>query len=53
MSSGGMARPFDLEAQSRDAIARFLAAITLAAGPAVMEEYAHAPRRAPSRTAVP
>ena len=46
MSSGGMARPFDFKRESRDAIARFLAAITLAAGPAVMEEYR---RRAAAR----
>ena len=39
MSSGETARPFDLASESRDAIARFLASIALAAGPAVMEEY--------------
>ncbi len=39
MSSSGIARPFDLASESRDAIARFLARIALAAGPAVMEEY--------------
>ncbi len=49
MSSGEVARPFDLARESRDAIARFLAAITLAAGPAVMEEYRrHATARAKS-----
>ena len=39
MNSEGMARAFDLERESRDAIARFFARIALAAGPAVMEEY--------------
>ncbi len=49
MSSGGMARPFDLKRESRDAVARFLAGIALAAGPAVMEEYRrHAAARAKS-----
>ncbi len=39
MSSDETARPFDLGREPRDAIARFLAQIALAAGPAVMEEY--------------
>jgi 3'(2'),5'-bisphosphate nucleotidase len=39
MTADGLARPFDLERESRDAIARFFARIVLAAGPAVMEEY--------------
>lgn len=39
MSSDGMARPFDVKRESRDAVARFLAGVALAAGPAVMEEY--------------
>ncbi len=39
MSAEGGPRPFDLAGETRDAIARFLASIALAAGPAVMEEY--------------
>ncbi len=46
MSSQGMARPFDLSHESRDAVARFFASIALAAGPAVMAEYR---RGAPAR----
>ncbi len=39
MTSGEMARPFDLGRESRDSIARFFAETALAAGPAVMDEY--------------
>ncbi len=39
MNAGASTRPFDLERESRDAIAQFFAGIALAAGPAVMEEY--------------
>jgi 3'(2'),5'-bisphosphate nucleotidase len=42
MNSAKTAQRFDLERESRDAVARFLARTTLAAGPAVMEEYRRA-----------
>jgi 3'(2'),5'-bisphosphate nucleotidase len=42
MSSAETAQRFDLNRESRDAVACFLARIALAAGPAVMEEYRRA-----------
>jgi 3'(2'), 5'-bisphosphate nucleotidase len=39
MSSAATARPIDLESETPDAIAVYFAAIALAAGPAVMDEY--------------
>jgi 3'(2'),5'-bisphosphate nucleotidase len=39
MNADEGARPVDLASETSDAIARFLASVALAAGPAVMEEY--------------